>query len=406
MAGCPKPAPAVRNSVAAYSMMANEGAYIASFVHWYARLGVGCHVLLNNKPGSESQLPELPNSVVIVNATSNLGDRNWVKYQRHALSAGYTWVLMVDCDEYLFLASPSLPDYISSKQREHATNFDVFQFPWLMVENFSPTCGRLSITELAERMRLTAHNHVKSMSRVASIANVGNSHFPTLRSGVRHIHREGDVAVVANGREVNRSWFMRHSAAVEAKYMGSALVHIHTRSLASLASKALDGYVGFREAANGARVRKLAGQLDNASLTNTASLDLFAWALGSKSSLPFAHWGCRFNKTASDKDGRMPSWCRGAAFRDNLHSVLGRYNLHGLEQLPPLCDMERECAMVTSRLSRSDLDPAKFWAFAERVASGVSEIIDGGVASTETCPPSAADAHLLAPGSLRNVAVS
>lgn len=320
---CPK-STRDRDSVLVVTRSMLEQAYLNGFVAWYTKLGVECFLLFRDDPATTAlALPPLPDSVKVFQSKSKIGGNHLLKdFLEPVKRSEYTWALAVDTDEYLLLAPHfrSLAHYIADIGGTHPMAIiDAFQFPWARVEMLQPLCSQSRVCRALQEPNLVYHSnkHVKTLSRISQVVGFSNAHSPSVmvqKEACTSSHEQRPCARWQVKRSVysagmllqttpcsscsnasKRLWlspFSPPDVAVGRKYADSAMVHVQTRSLANMLTKAaatrLENGKGevVKGMANASALARLAQQASQYQ-ERPALLASFKEAVGVKAALAF-----------------------------------------------------------------------------------------------------------------------
>jgi hypothetical protein len=199
-----------------------------------------------------------------------------------------------DTDEFLVINKPTIAQYVDGLEARHPV--DVIQFRWVLYEHMHPFCstqpfGQTMIAD--DPPGLVASYHLKSMTKLALPGlNLLTPHYPTMRDQTSRTYRRVLDGVARN---VSAAEVQRAAPAVTARrpYFDSALVHVHTRSLADLLIKSAHGL--------SSKIRKPASRIALSRLIRGASVtwtdagmgglaEQFATIGGTKARLPASHY--------------------------------------------------------------------------------------------------------------------
>ena len=201
----------------------------------------------------------------------------------HALS-GRPATHAQDTDELLLLNARTIGAYVDGLERRWG-KVDVVQFQWALYEHVRPFCSQLPLERMLRKPPgVLLNRHVKSMTRVFPGLVLAHPHFPTLDPRTTYVLAIDGVARRVRGAQV------RHMAAEGIAYATSALLHVHTRSIANLLDKAVFGLAttNRKSGSPAALARLLSGARRG---HGELLVRRFYKAGGTKAQLPAAHVG-------------------------------------------------------------------------------------------------------------------
>ena len=254
---------------------------------------------------------------------------------------------------------------------------DAFQFPWTRVEMFKPLCSQRRVSLALQQPNLVYHSnrHVKTLSRISQVVGFSNAHSPTIVVGKEACtsrHKQRPCARWQLKRSVysagmllqtppcsscsnasERVWlspFSPPDVADGHKYADSAMVHVQTRSLANMLTKAAvtrlengKGEVtkGMANASALVRLAQQASQYQDQPVlaSDPALLASFKEAVGTKAELAFVV--------------DLPL---------NLSHLINAARPHGtLDDDPAMCDAEREQSIFNDVFTAQGFAPKHLW---------------------------------------------
>ena len=261
---------------------------------------------------------------------------------------------------------------------------DAFQFSWTRVEMFKPLCSQRRVSRALQQPNLVYHSnrHVKTLSRISQVVGFSNAHSPTIVVGKeactsrhkqrpcarwqlkRSVYSAGMLlqtppcSSCSNASEhVWLSPFFPPDVADGRKYADSAMVHVQTRSLANMLTKAAvtrlqngKGEVA-KGMANASALLHLAQQASQYQeqpvlASGPALLASFKKAVGVKAALAFAV--------------NLPL---------NLSHLINAARPHGtLHDDPAMCDAEREHSIFNDVFTAQGFAPKRMWKLLQDVS--------------------------------------
>ncbi|KAG8465042.1 hypothetical protein KFE25_012405 [Diacronema lutheri] len=247
-----------------------DAPYLGYQVEWYRALGFGRFVIINTeRPSDVGTVAQRWDPAFVVVIRSGARERQGLNglYQRHARAITGTtaeWVLVVDSDEFLLCDAPSIAEHVARVERR-VGRLDVFAFMWLAANNLAPTCagwpaegsalaggacgaganatrGSAGVADasflgMLQRVRALPGHNLKSMVRARLLKHMHGPHCLALTGPTAivttYYHGEARVGPpVCLGRHVARP------------FVDSLLIHLNTRSLASMLIKASATHLG------------------------------------------------------------------------------------------------------------------------------------------------------------------
>jgi hypothetical protein len=288
---------------------------------WYIRLGFTKIFIIQN---DRKQLITYPSDVlvkVIRDNTATYPDEFMQKYLESTVRVeGCEWLLVVDLDEYLLLDQnkyKTIADFVDSKEKTYGKGYlDVIQFRWAIIENIYPKCYNSDFISMLKDFSPNIYWNVmiKSMVRMDSLLYYQNSHCPTLKKNITKpkVYFESKITNAIEGTF--------NTPVGNETYNETALVHIHTRSLYGMMTKAFDN--GFDDKIiknNSEFLSLLTGNWNKTNLLN-----LFIKAVGMKASIPYSNHPYQRN-----------DYCL------NIFPLLSSINIYPT-YMSPMCDKQKE----------------------------------------------------------------
>jgi hypothetical protein len=255
-----------------------DAPFIGAFIDYYLALGFDRIIVLDSR-GLSIQSTEK----VRVHRVPNLGNDLYAKYFDLVRESRAEWVFTCDSDEFLLINAPSIGSFIDRIELEHGRT-DLFYFRWAVIDHTAPWCaGDEPLKRLIHRECATPHFLHKHMSRVAVVKMV-RPHCVEARDLSRElrVYQDGHPLSLPPKQICGR--INRIELARRPSYADSALVHVHTRSLSDLLTKATRTGLPLKGLRNADALVQLMGTAP--SMDTTSRLATFVKVVGVKAQLP------------------------------------------------------------------------------------------------------------------------
>lgn len=188
-----------------------------------------------------------------------------------------------DTDEYLLLRTPTIAQYVDELEASFGP-VDLVQFRWALYEHVQAYCSELPLEQmLREPPGVLVNSHVKTLTKVFPGLILSHPHHPLLAQDRLYTRVVDGRAQRVLGQDVG------FTAPAALPYVESALLHVHTRSVADLLTKATHGLpVMHRKPVDPDLMREL---IVGRRSRGHALVHAFYKAGGTKAQLPAAHVG-------------------------------------------------------------------------------------------------------------------
>lgn len=257
-----------------------------------------------------------------------------------------------DTDEFLLLNCASIGEYVDQLQAKHGA-VDLIQWRWALYEHLRPYCSELPLEQMLRAPPGALPNaHVKSMTKVFPGLILDHPHRPLLPRDKHYVRVLDGRAQRVLGHEVGYS-----AADAPLPYRESALLHVHTRSIADLLTKATYGLpIHGRQPITPDLLRLL---ITGRPSRGHALIHQFYKAAGTKAQLPAAHVGTGLVKARELNVSLAYTGERVAALLAAMNASAG-----SARRTRGMCDQRIERAEFRNVLSALNVSFERFGRFA------------------------------------------
>jgi hypothetical protein len=224
----------------------------------------------------EYKCPSEYEQYVSIHQVPNLGDPLIGSYDDLVRDSEYDWILCIDIDEILLLNKKykNIKNYIEEKTKINS-NINAFYFRWGIIEKYDIICKN-SLKDIFNDYKIFTNNHIKSMIKRTSVQSINHPHHSILNS--YHIMFENQILTKnqANNHKIK-----------ECTFEDEILIHLHTRSIHNLITKALYTVLPGKGIKSLSNFKNLINNFDINHSKNI--LNEFIQYVGAKAKLPYGH---------------------------------------------------------------------------------------------------------------------
>lgn len=234
-----------------YTRASGEAPYAEFFVSWYLRLGFDRILILLQDGDADAYQAVAHNPAVELLPAGNQTEPDALPhaFRQYVTGLHAEWVLLCDMDEFLALETPSVAAYVQAAEARHACSLSAIGFRWAVVEHLEASCGELTLLAAVRDHSafLGPSLAVKYMTRMVELDDFAHVHYPVLRNrpagAPAHCvecggNRLGEIRSDLR-HDLRHPWECPAGEALSAPYAHAAMLHVETRSLSNMVTKAL-----------------------------------------------------------------------------------------------------------------------------------------------------------------------